>query len=682
MIVFQIFLGAALALVSIAAAGRFIAPGTQLPRTVRFTTGAAVLSAIVFLILACQAGYWPVYAALPVALTALGRGARLTKALPRMPIFFGAVLVVSGAFYLIFALALETQPDAAGYHLRLVADYVRMHGFGVQDGFYDVLPQGMEMLYVPAFAFGAWSAAKLVHFAFLIAAVPLIRELGREAGLDNPSACAGATIFFLAPVCGIDGTSAYTDAGLVCACCSVVYLLIRWNRERTMALLLCAGINAGLCYAVKPTFGWVGIAAAVFVAVRTRRAAATLAFGCSGLLWVAPWLIRAYVLSGSAVAPFFSHWIPNSVQTPEMEADLAAKFGAFRSSFSWSHAWLSYTLSGDNQGIFGPAFLLVPAGLLALRDPRRRWLPICAALLAVPLMVNTGARFLMPAMALWAIAIASVLPYRAAFALVAIQAIAAAPPVLDWYDSRGDWRLGGLPLAAALRIEPGNVYLRRSLPEFDTTQLIRNKTPEDAGVLACTALPVAYVPREVLTWWHSLRGQQFGDALQFALESQGTHARLDSWRWPENRYTSLRVTALSDLRVISASLPHSPAAWNSWRIYRAGESISLIASAGVHGADVLIWPGDRVERTEVLPPSGTWRVPEGIVERSPLDIDLRKDATAYIRRYGYKYIVVGIAEGPFAEVGVDMLRHPGEWGVQLEGLSGANCLFRIRAGLF
>ena len=52
------------------------------------------------------------------------------------------------------ALAPEIQPDAIGYHLGLVAQYLRLGKFPDRIDFYGILPEGMEMLYLFAFAFG------------------------------------------------------------------------------------------------------------------------------------------------------------------------------------------------------------------------------------------------------------------------------------------------------------------------------------------------------------------------------------------------------------------------------------------------------------------------------------------------------------------------------------------------
>jgi len=70
------------------------------------------------------------------------------------------------------------------------------------------------------------------------------------------------------------------------------------------------------------------------------------------------------------------------------------------------------------------------------------------------------------------------------------------------------------------------------------------------------------------------------------------------------------------------------------------------------------------------------------VELRPYYIDLRRDATAYIGRSGYRYIVVPVADDPFAEIGVDMVRHPEAWGVTIAGESEGIYLLRIRDTLF
>ena len=660
----EIISGGLLALVCAAATGQLIAARTPLPRAVRFVTGATAFSLVVFLTLLCHAGYLGVYLALSAVLAIWAWRTRpaVTDALQAMPWFFRMMLAVVAVAYLVNALAPEIQADGAGYHLRLVSDYVRLHAFSHRVGFFDALPQGMEMLFVPAFAVGAGSAAKLVHFAFLLATIPLIREIAREAGLANVNGCAAAAIFFLAPVSAVDGTSAYTDMGLVCACCALLYLLIRWERERSFPLLLCAALNASFCYAVKPNFAWVAIAAVVWMKMLRshvgsglrpcRRASArrgfSLAFAGMVLLFTAPWLIRSLLL--------------RDVVAPDLLKDLSLHYSAFRPSFPWHSAWLDYTVLGGNQGLFGPAFLLLPFGLLALRSKRGRMVCLTVLVLAVPFLMNTGARFLMPSMAIGSVALASAVPGPMAIGLVAVQLAGAV------YDRR-DWRLADVPVRAALRMTPEHEYLTARIGGFGMVDEIARAVPAGAKVFSCVGLPEAYIEREVLGFWHSKLARRMTDALHFALMSHGTSAQLISWRWRESPGTAMRITALSEVRGSSG---------NGWRIYRPGQSMRLGEESGLQRADFLVWPGDsgRV-RAEVLSPSGEWCNVDGSASRYEYPVELRADASAYVLRSGYRYLVMPVADDSFAPIGSDMLLHSDLWGVEAVGRSGSLYLFRI-----
>jgi hypothetical protein len=159
------------------------------------------------------------------------------------------------------------------------------------------------------------------------------------------------------------------------------------------------------------------------------------------------------------------------------------------------------------------------------------------------------------------------------------------------------------------------------------------------------------------------------DALQFALASHGTSAQLISWRWRESPGTTMRITVLSEVR---GSLG------NGWRAYKAGESVRLGVEAGLRRADFLAWPGDsgRV-RAEVLSRSGEWCNVDGSAVRFSYPIDLRADATASIRRSGYGYLVMPVADDAFAAIGSDMLRDAKAWGVELVGRSGNLYVFKL-----
>ena len=163
---------------------------------------------------------------------------------------------------------------------------------------------------------------------------------------------------------------------------------------------------------------------------------------------MAPWMVRAVVLTGNPVAPLMNRVFPNAyfhiATEQEMAGNLRSLGDVRPSQVPWELAF------GDRlTGTFGPLFLALPIGLLALRRREGRLLWAAALLLALPWRTNTGARFLMPAVALAAIAFGMALPRPAAWAAIAIQAVLCWPHVLDTWETRYSFRLHQFPLAAA-----------------------------------------------------------------------------------------------------------------------------------------------------------------------------------------------------------------------------------------
>ena len=93
--------------------------------------------------------------------------------------------------YLANAMAPEISPDGATYHLGLVGRYLREHGFvRITDNLYAAMPEGVEMLFLFAFAFGKHSAAAMVHFAFFVALVWQVFSYARRRGFPVAGASA------------------------------------------------------------------------------------------------------------------------------------------------------------------------------------------------------------------------------------------------------------------------------------------------------------------------------------------------------------------------------------------------------------------------------------------------------------------------------------------------------------
>ena len=150
----------------------------QEERVLAFVIGSACLSLVVFLF--CAAGIARKSVFLICGLAILAAAFRLgvhrpagERFLPLPPFLRWLFVVVFTPFFVLYffnAMAPEMSPDGTGYHLSLVARYLRDHGFErLTTNMYGNLSQGMEMLFLFAFAFGRHSAAALTHFSFLLA---------------------------------------------------------------------------------------------------------------------------------------------------------------------------------------------------------------------------------------------------------------------------------------------------------------------------------------------------------------------------------------------------------------------------------------------------------------------------------------------------------------------------------
>ena len=181
----SILFGAAFTLAAAYAFGLLALRRLAAPPEIAMAVGAAIESTLIFLALVFHAGYWPVY--LILGLLAIGaawwfRGKPLDPVtLPRAA---AVLFAVYGLFYLVNAMAPETVADGMTYHLGLPNEYTRLGAFSSRIEFYRMLPQGVEMLFTMAFAFGRHSAAKLVEFGFFLAGVPLILRMGRRLGMN------------------------------------------------------------------------------------------------------------------------------------------------------------------------------------------------------------------------------------------------------------------------------------------------------------------------------------------------------------------------------------------------------------------------------------------------------------------------------------------------------------------
>ncbi len=242
----KILFGGGFALLACYSLGRLFLWRIRAPKVMALPVGAAILSLCVYSLLLLGVADRGPFLVLGIAalVPLLWRDKRPSLAQHREPLdpvtrwLLIAVFTAYGALYTVHTLAPEIQPDALYYHLGLVSEYFRLGTFPERIDFYDILPQGMEMLYLFAFAFGRHSAAKLVHFAFLVATVPVMLAIGRRLGISERISWMGAALYVCAPVVGISGTCAYTDCALVCSTLATfLFSSLRGSQERRDTIL-------------------------------------------------------------------------------------------------------------------------------------------------------------------------------------------------------------------------------------------------------------------------------------------------------------------------------------------------------------------------------------------------------------------------------------------------------------
>jgi hypothetical protein len=458
----------------------------------------------------------------------------------------------------------------------------------------------------------------------------------------------------------------------------------------------------------------VPVAAVLYFAVQRKfRTAALVAAGAA--LVMAPWMIRNTVLTGNPVAPLLNSVFPNPYFHIATEAGLGADLRSLRDIKPAQVPW-ELAIGDRLQGTFGPLFLALPLGLLALRRREGRLLWAAALVLALPWFTNTGARFLMPSVMLAALALGMALPRPAAWAAIAVQAVLCWPHLIDAWETHYGFRLHDFPLAAALRIEPEPDYLRRQLPDYAVARMIERATPAGARILGLTNVANAYLDRDVAVTWQSAEADQLLDTLRLASVYSGAQAfdwkatwaaqavRVVRFRIPvtyEGEWDIGEIQLYSDdYRVFNSpqwSLNGWPnrwegplafdsnlaTRWRTWETVRAGmyfevnlenpqrlTSAVLVSHTPVFGVPLEVFGQDV---------KGNWRLLSNSAQAIPRPPqDLRLEASRALRKAGFRYLLAPTGAGGNAPIGNLILGHEPEWGMERVGWAGDFHLFRVK----
>ena len=688
---------------------------------VRFVLGAGALSLLVLVLAASHLIYPGIFAVVGAG-ALLGcrpwrrrNGANADRCLPLTVLQLSLVITIFAIYFYIYffrAIAPEVSPDGATYHLGLTGLYFRQHGLQrITWNLYASLSQGMEMIFLFAFAFGKHSAAAVVHLAFLIALVWQMGKWGRRHNMAWVGAL-GAALVGLSPMVGVDASSAYNDVALAAVAFCLFCLLERWAEERSVRLLPAIGILAGFGYALKYT-GWLGIVYAIaFVAWKSRRLRpAAVVAGCAFLL-VAPWVAKNWVWMHNPVAPFFNRNFPNPYVTVDFEEDYKSYFRTYDLASRWQIP-MEVTTRGSLGGVLGPVFLLAPLGLGALRKAAGRQLWLAALVFGANYFSNIGARFLIPPLPFVALAMAmavTTLPGLGVAVLV-LHAVLSWPAMVARLVPTGSWRVTLTPWRDALHLRDPERYYKNHLALYPACQLIEKVTPPGAAVLTFRAIPDAYTSRRILLDYESAANQTAARILESAAGRDQPSGRL-RFTFSPRRLRAIRVNqtaegtdiwSISELRVFLGGheLPRE-ASWRltaqpyPWSIqdafdnspvtfWRSGEAIHPgmfveVDFGALREADEVMLEGPggqygvRLE-LEGEAGAGNWLRLSGapVASEGAPYLGLRRAAEEELKRRGIDYILC-YPDDPGAQ---DLRSNRDLWGVEEAGSVGTAKLYRL-----
>jgi hypothetical protein len=690
-----------------------------------YMAGSALLSLLVFALTAAQVIYKGTVLCLGAAVLLAAwrarvwtpREERLPPLSPRLK-WLGSI--AAAPFLLLcftHAMAPEMSPDGSSYHLGLVGRYYRDHGFRlIATNMYAHLSQGVEMLFLYAYAFGRHSGAALVHFSFLVALPWMMLNYARRRGFPKAGA-AGALFVLMSPVVGLDAASAYNDVAVAAILFAVFYLVQVWDATRANAVLIPIGLLAGFAYASKYTAFLAVPYAILWIGWRLRkaprfamRALATVSI-CAALMML-PWIVKNTLWTGNPFAPFFNRWFPNPYVEAAFEEDYSRQMRNYEGLRSLADIPLEVTVRGKILGgLIGPFFLLSPLALAALGNSNGRRLLAAALVFGLPYVANIGTRFLIPPLPFLALALALVLERwpRLLALLVVGHALSSWPDMMKLYCDPYAWRLDRIWWKQALRIESEDGFLRRRWPYYEVARMVEELTPPGATVLAFTGASEAYTSRDIIVFFQSARGNKLGDILYTPLIADFQPLRHVMFRFEPRPLRKIRVRqtatgapdrwSVSELRVFhnGRELPRDPA-WrlrakpNPWDVQDAFDNSPVTrwrTGETIHGGMYLEVDFGREELVDQVTLEMSWdqgkvRVEldgdgrllsaEPVEREAAPSLGLRRGAAEVVKDLGVRYLLV--QEGDL--LAPDLAARPGAWGVVQLGDRRGFRLYEIR----
>src|ERR1035437_215194 len=690
---------------------------------IEFVAGAGCLSFLIAILCTLHIARKGVFQWGGLAVIALAlwqaKGAPRRKSLPAVPLtWMAAFFLIFSTFFIYYffnALAPEVSPDGSTYHLGNVARIWRLHGFAWDyPSMYAYLSQGTEMLFLVAFTFGRHSAAALVHFAWLCTLPLLMVCWGRRFGFAKAGLFA-AILIFASPVIGKDGISAYNDLAAATLIYAVFYLLQVWDESESPNLLILIGLLAGAAYGAKYT-AFLTLPFAITCGCLSRRRSPfrrdLLYLLIPALVMVAPWILRNWFWVGNPLAPFFNSWFPNPYYHAGMERIYAETLSHYTGIKHYWEIPVQLTLRGGfDGGIFGPVFLLAPFGLLALRFKSGRGLLLAALVFALPAYLNIGTRFLIPcapfltlAMGIGLAEVPAALPVVMLF-----PALVSWPPVLSTYCDPWNWRISSFPARVALRLDPVDPFILKSIGDVALKLPIELAVPSGERIFSFAGRPEAYIDRDIIVSYESTLGNLANDILWSPQAHKPANAQ--HFKFLPVTTRGVRVVNIASgtdfwtvsemrLRFQGRELTRSPAwrlsAWpNGWEVQLAFDNNyatrwSTWEAIAPHARIQVEFPAaERVDevvlecepawsarlQVEVLLDTGRWVPLTDTPELVKTDFapGIRRAATREMKALGLRFLLVNEGDMVYA----DMKKYPTFWGITRLAEANGTHFYRI-----
>lgn len=329
------------------------------------------------------------------------------------------------------ALGPEYFYDSLVYHLAMPKLYLlHQRIVPTPNMLYSGIPLGTEMLYGLGLSLGTETAAKLIHFGFGVATAAAVylwcrKYVNRKAGLF------AALLFYSAPMVCFAGSVAKVELAMTFYLLLAAFLVLEAVDQEDVSLnaksVLLAGVFAGLAFGTKYNAGlYIPVLALplLYKQIQAERFDAKLFFKQAALFFGAaalvssPWLIKNWLFFHNPTYPFLNDFFgtASSADVAGLRADAHARniAGIFTTWSGFKNLFLDvWNPHGQNMDSYaGPALEIGLPWLFLVRwkaTKHRGLLIVLAGLWTVWALHTTLSRFLLPAVPIFSILVASAL---------------------------------------------------------------------------------------------------------------------------------------------------------------------------------------------------------------------------------------------------------------------------------